>query len=309
MNRNHRTTLPSAALFGLTLAAAVLVKGSLIFLPPLFMGYIAPQILRNRRYRLSVLTTTLLAFLLPVVAYSAYATHANGSFVLLSRQGRSVLLAGNNEIAVETVGWSPQWREDPNSFFSQKIAPDPDRSAASLIAFFYARNPTLLVKAIPRKLVAMFGTKTAVLIGIALFYAATAFATCLVRGQAPQRLIVLLSLVAVAGLVMGASSPQLQALVVVFAFGPGLLLFALACLNHCFRKRVSAFWNSPGWVAVILVITNFVLVAIVVFGDPRFVAPARFVLLLAASFLLIRLAAALGLPADSALTLEEEGPT
>ena len=56
-------------------------------------------------------------------------------------------------------------------------------------------------------------------------------------------------------------------------------------------------------------ITNFVLVAIVVFGDPRLLAPARFVPLLAASFLLIRLGAALGLPADGALTLEEEDPT
>ena len=55
-------------------------------------------------------------------------------------------------------------------------------------------------------------------------------------------------------------------------------------------------------------ITNFVLVAIVVFGDPRFLAPARFVLLLAASFLVIRLAEALGLPIDVALTLEEDGP-
>jgi len=255
MNRNHRTTLPSAALFGLTLATAVLVKGSLSFLPPLFVGYIALQVLRKGRYRLSVLTTTLLAFLLPVIAYSVYATHANGSFVLLSQQGRSVLLA----------------------------------------------------KAIPKKLVAMFGTKTAVLIGIALLFAATAFATCLVRGRAPRRLIVLLSLVAVAGLVIGTSSPQLRALVVVFAFGPGLLLFTLACLNRCFRRRVSALWTSPGWVAVTFVITNFVLVAIVVFGDPRFLAPARFVLLLAASFLLIRLAEALGLPVGGALTLEEDG--
>ena len=56
-------------------------------------------------------------------------------------------------------------------------------------------------------------------------------------------------------------------------------------------------------------ITNFVLVAIVVFGDPRLLAPARFVPLLAGSFLLIRLGAALGLPADGALTLEEEDPT
>ncbi len=55
-------------------------------------------------------------------------------------------------------------------------------------------------------------------------------------------------------------------------------------------------------------ITNFVLVAIVIFGDPRFLAPARFVLALAASYLLIRLIEALKIPVDSALALDDTGP-
>lgn len=185
MHRGHATTLPAAALFGLSLAAAVLVKGSLIFLPPLFIGYVALQAFRKKRYSPRVLITTLVAFLLPLAAYSTYATHVSGSFVLLSRQGRSVLLAGNNEIAVETGGWSPQWTEDPRSFFNQELERDPDRSTLSLVASFYARDPILLGKAIPRKLVAMFGTKTVVLIGIALLYGAAAFPTCLVRKPAP----------------------------------------------------------------------------------------------------------------------------
>ena len=308
LNRGAGATLPAAALFGFSLACALLVKGSLIFLPILFLGFMAFNARRKRLYRPGALVVSMLAFALPLVAYSAYATHASGSFVFLSTQADAVLLGGNNEVSVQTGGWSRHWSEDPNSYFHSQRALHPDQSASSIVASFYAHDPMMLPRAVHRKLIAMFGTRSAVLVGIALLYLFVSLATCLVRSGRTRRVIAVLACVMVPVLVLASSRPDVLTAIAAFAFGPGLAVAAVGCTNRCFRRRISSTWSEPGHVAVTFVIVNFVLLAAITFGDPRFLAPARFVLTLASAYLLIRLVEALELPIDFALTLEEEGP-
>ena len=307
LNRGAGATLPAAALFGFSLACALLVKGSLIFLPILFLGFIAWNVVRDRRYRPIALAASLAVFLVPLVAYSTYATLASGSYVFLSTQADAVLLGSHNEVAVETGDWSRHWQE-PDSYYSRQRSLHPERPVPLIVASFYADTPRLLPQGVRRKIVSMFGTRTAVMIGIALIFGVASFTTCLARSTRMQRVIVVGAWAAVPALIVASARPNLRENVVVFAFGPALMLFALACINQCFRKRVSAVWSSPGHVAMTFVIVNFVLLAAITIGHPRYLAPARFVLTLASAYLLIRMAEAVELPVDFALTLEEQGP-
>ena len=305
VNRNGRPGLHRSAIFGATLAAAVLVKGSLIFLPPLFLGIMAVGVVR-KRYSTKAFVTALAAFALPVAAYSAWASCASGSFVILSTQGPSALLAGHNEFAVESGGWSPQWETDPESYFNRIRQVNPYASPLAMIIAFYADSPARLIKAVPNKLIAMFGTKTSVLLGLFLVYLLAVLACCWVRSQFQQRVVITISLIAILSLSVAAFRvSELQPIIVLTFFGPGLLFFIFGCLNRCFRVHVRALWSSPGWVAVMVIIINFVLVAIVIFGDPRFFAPARFVVLMASALILLRMLGTLIQPGSRSLQLSQ----
>ena len=208
---------------------------------------------------------------------------------------------------METGDWSQCWQES-DSFYSRQRALHPVRSVPQIIASFYAENPRLLLQGIQRKLVSMFGTQTAILIGLAVIFALLTFTTCVTRSRRLHRIFAVGAIAAIPALVFFMGTPKPRAGLVTFVFGLGLVLVALACGNRCFRRRIASVWSAPGYVAVTFVIANFVLLAAITFGDPRFLAPARFVLTLAGAYLFIRMAEALELPVDFSLTLEQGGP-
>jgi hypothetical protein len=152
-----RPTGTGAALLGLCLAGGLLVKGSLIFLPLLVFAHLAVTFLARRKPGALHIFVVILFLSAPVAAYSSYATSKAGHFVLLSTQGETVLLDGNNELTVGSGSWEPNWREDPSTFFNRARAEGDRSGPAVLVLKFYLSHITDLPMLFIRKLDAGFG--------------------------------------------------------------------------------------------------------------------------------------------------------
>lgn len=241
-----------AALLGLALAFGVLVKGSLALLPVLFLGYLAVQTLRGKDFGRALLVAALV-FALPVAAYSAYASVRSSALVVLTTQGRAVLLDGNNERSVQSGGWHPEWKTDPQSFYRQRLRAAPGSSGIALVAAFYSSRPQVIPRVLVNKLAAMVGRD--------------------VRGLWVA--FVALSLVYAAG---GVGAGR--------ATGAG------------WRRSLGALVDDAPMVGPLIVIVNFVVLTLITFGEPRFVAPSVFVLAMADAFLAVRLLELVELPIE-----------
>ena len=78
----------------------------------------------------------------------------NDSFIILSAQGKSVLLDGHNEFVVNKGKAEPEWRDDKNCFYNN----DKMKASSSIIRVinFYKHYPNLILKLIKKKIVISF---------------------------------------------------------------------------------------------------------------------------------------------------------
>lgn len=154
-----------AAGIGLTLAFALGVKGSVLFLPPLVAVLMTVTEARAkvavRATHAALALAVLAAFVFP---YSLFASGRVGRFVLLSTQGDFVLLDNNNEYSIAKGAWSSEWRSDPEAFYNRAVpsAMPPLRK----VLRFYAAHPADLPRAISYKL--EFGFRYAVFLKFVL---------------------------------------------------------------------------------------------------------------------------------------------
>ena len=110
-----KPTPARAAALGLAAGAGLLVKGSLIFIPPLLGLWIFIQFLR-RRWGIAVVGAAAVGMLVLPVVWSMYVSAQAGKPVFVSTQGNRVLLDGNNELAFPDGGWHPEWDGQSRGF-------------------------------------------------------------------------------------------------------------------------------------------------------------------------------------------------
>jgi len=139
-----------AALLGLIMGTALLLKGNFIFIPFLILLIELYFSYKQKTWKRLRLATISLIFLVAVITpWSIYATKHYGSTVILSTQGSEVFADGNNEYNVESGVWAPAWRTDQNCFLN--IHKNESKSEKVLIAKFYLQNPLWFIKAMVKK--------------------------------------------------------------------------------------------------------------------------------------------------------------
>lgn len=164
-----RRTVPRALLVGIALGLGLLVKGSLVFIPPLLGLFLCFRWLWTRRTSDFVhLSAIIVAAVLTIAPWSIYASTQSGRFILLSTQAESILLDSHNEY-VTNGAWYQEWRDDPQSFYNNDGLEG--RSALLRVANFYRHHPILLPRIALEKLVAGFRPFPFLLVGGVLAFA------------------------------------------------------------------------------------------------------------------------------------------
>lgn len=113
----QRRTLP-ACFLGVSLGCALLVKGSLIFLPLLTWGVLLTlAVLHRDPGGLKRLLVIIVSTILTVLPWSVYASVKSGGVIVLSTQGGYQLLTDNNEFCTDG-GWHPEWIDKNDSWYN-----------------------------------------------------------------------------------------------------------------------------------------------------------------------------------------------
>ncbi len=149
-----RKNLLSAFLLGVSVALSLLVKAILIFIPPIFLINLIIKGVR-KKITSNAIVMFLLGVLIVIVPWSTYATRNSGEFVLLSTQGDSVLLDGNNEFSTNG-SWNPKGysTDNPEIFYNQlSIKPLPPFQK---LVEFYKTHLYLVPVIFPAKISAGF---------------------------------------------------------------------------------------------------------------------------------------------------------
>jgi hypothetical protein len=150
-----RQRIITACLLGCTLGFALLVKGTLIFLPILTFGLILTNIVIKKNLggqkRLLVI---LISTILTVLPWSIYASTKSGDFIFLSTQSGSLLLADNNELCIDG-GWHKEWAENKAAFYNNDGI-DNNRVIEKVINFYW-HHPALFPRCMFAKFLLGFG--------------------------------------------------------------------------------------------------------------------------------------------------------
>jgi 4-amino-4-deoxy-L-arabinose transferase-like glycosyltransferase len=154
----RKSTL-SNIILGIMLGIGLLTKGSLLFIPIMVFLYLIRQCYRNRQIKpFKDLLLMFLFFILTILPWSLYASIKSDSIIFLSSQGKHVLMDCNNEYCVDG-GWHPEWETTEKSFYRHDGMGD-DASPALRVLNFYKSHPSLFPKIMMSKIITGFSTLT-----------------------------------------------------------------------------------------------------------------------------------------------------
>jgi hypothetical protein len=270
-SRARSTT--SLALLGTTVGLALLVKGSLIFVPVLYLGHLLWSGRRDAGRTLALrLLTFAGAVAVIVLPYSVAASITAGRVILVSTQGPALLLEGNNELAVHTGTWEPSGPNRPGSFFRRpEIEPLPRWTK---VVRFYQADPGRLLVILPRKVDRGFGSFDYLrLLCWALLSASALEVLAGMRRFAERPSLAVAAtapVAAAAGAAVQFGHIEISALLLAtaLAWGPA------CCLYPSLRNLLP--------VPVMIFFANFLLVTLVTFGHRRFTGVMDFLIILSA---------------------------
>jgi 4-amino-4-deoxy-L-arabinose transferase-like glycosyltransferase len=119
-----RKNMVSSLVLGIVIGLSLLVKGSLIYLPPLFFAYMIYQVIRKKNKIINVIIA-IVSFIVTILPWSLYASSKAGKTIVLSTQGDKVMLEGNNEANFTDGGWHPEGvRNNTTTFYSREEIKD-----------------------------------------------------------------------------------------------------------------------------------------------------------------------------------------
>ncbi len=288
----RRRNIWTSLVFGFSLSGAFLVKGVFLFMPLLVTAYLALKMLTGRVSRMQTITV-MLALIVPIAAWSSFASLKSGSFVLLSTQAKYILLGGNSIEAVNTgTHSSAGWRQ-PDSFYQREDIKD--LSPLKQVAGFYCKNRHLILPMIANKVRAGFAPYP--FFRLSMLFVCLHAVWTLARqrfASKPTRGTVVPILTAIwfcAALTIGALLFTRDPFVLFR--GDMLPLLTLSALLIC---TVVVFSGGSATLPVpdvfLMLAINLVIVTIIGFGYPRFVMPFDFLFMLTGIYWLIGMALA-----------------
>lgn len=182
-----RRTLLHAFLVGFTLGVGLLMKASLLFIPPLLGIFLLVRWFRTKKVTdLLHLSGIGIACILTIAPWSVYASRQSGKFILLSTQTEAILLDAHNEYVKDGL-WYQEWRDDPRSFYNNDGLEG--RSAWVRVANFYRFHPLLLPRLAFDKLIGGFRPFPFLLIAIAVLAGDAVILFCRRAGDLRGRLL------------------------------------------------------------------------------------------------------------------------
>jgi hypothetical protein len=149
-----RNNILSAIQLGFVLALSWLTKGILMPLSVFLFGYYFWKFIRSKNRKIFINTAAMgMMFILTILPYSLYVNSHSKEFILISSQGKIVMLESHNEF-IKYGFWGPQGRTDPKSFYYN----DHMENASQLtrVANFYKHHPELIFKLLKEKLITGF---------------------------------------------------------------------------------------------------------------------------------------------------------
>lgn len=151
----ERQKMVTACLLGFSLGFALLVKGSLIFLPILTFSVILTSTIINKNLGgLKRLLVIMVSTGIMVLPWSTYASVKSGELIFLSTQGNSQLLSDNTELCIDG-GYHPGWVDNKAAFYNNDGIKN--EHALEKVVNFYLHYPALLPRCLYAKFLRGFG--------------------------------------------------------------------------------------------------------------------------------------------------------
>lgn len=254
-----KANIISSLLSGIMLGLCLLVKGSVIFLPPLFLVYFIFRLINKKEKAVNV-GIFMIAVIVTVLPWSLFATQKAGKPIILSTQGNAVMLDGNNEYSFKHGGWHPMAPDETGALYNQPEIRD--LPLASKLFHFYSRYYDKVPVIVYNKLV--WGFERLIFIKLAIL------------------LVILEALQLIIKYFMEKSDKRISPVWRWLAFGCAVLLGVaffkiVILLGILFILLPILFILKRGYaislpIPFFLLFLNFVILTIVVFGDPRFVS-------------------------------------
>lgn len=140
-----RKNLVSACVLGASIGLALLIKGSIIFLPFIVITYFIFDFIRNREAKtLRLGVFSFFVIFVVVFPWSIYASTKSTETVFLSTQTKYIIFDGNNEISSDG-DWHPEWHKENNQqTFLYNTAEFQDVGVLQGVILFYSKKPELL---------------------------------------------------------------------------------------------------------------------------------------------------------------------
>ena len=147
---NKKKSIVSNIVFGVVSGFSLLVKGNLIFIPFIVFAIKFISAIKLKNKNLFINSIIYLSFVvLTILPWANYASNRAGETIILSTQGKQVLLDGHNEYA--QGGWTPGWSSNKDSFYNNDNMEG--KSIILRIINFYKHYPLKLPKLAIQKLI------------------------------------------------------------------------------------------------------------------------------------------------------------
>ena len=145
MWHQHKKNILTSIVLGLLMAVALLVKGSLVYMPPLFFIYFLYQSFKKNESYLNT-AVILLVCVFTILPWSKYASKKAGKQIVLSTQAEIVMPDGNNELTFESGGWNRLNPNDTNFFYNKAAIKDLPSNTKLKIFFekYYDKIPIMI---------------------------------------------------------------------------------------------------------------------------------------------------------------------
>lgn len=273
---DRKNTVFSSVALGVILGSALLTKGSLIFIPLFICLYSIWKYFKTKEIKLLAHLFYMMAALsLTILPWSIYASSNEGELVLLSTQGKTLLLDCNNENTIDGQ-WHPEWRHgDTNMFYNH----DNMQTSMPLLRVinFYTKNDVSFISSVKNKILTSHFAFPFLWLMIALFFAELIgrMLSRWTQNKSMHFLYAFFGSILLGLIVYGAFVIDLKDVQPNYW---GVLFCVLTAVFMC----LAGFTKAPLHLPVIfhIIFLNIFLVTVVAWGAPRFVEVIDFVFIL-----------------------------
>lgn len=269
--------------FGVLLGIGVLVKGSNIFIPLLFLTYFFILIFIKRSLSLAHLSVLLSGIIISILPWSIYATKSSDQLILISTQSKPALFDGNNEYTVIDGAWHPEgYIDNPNSFYRQPwLQKYPDLIK---VAIFYYYHPRIFLPVFLKKLFYAYRLFPFFKISLTLIISSILINYFLNKKfKIVMLMITLLCLINI--FIFPYPVTGMPFMSQISTSGSLLTVLLTVAMLLAYRKKIIHTIDIPA--PMIIIFVNYLLITLMIFGYPRYIQVMNFVFILVSVKLLM----------------------